>query len=695
MLPNPKPSPLDVTPSKFLLQARDSSPSSYFELNAGVQNTYLTSTPFTMEPRKNSNGPSGELGGDYSHLFDSLSDVAPNESYADMLESSTLPGGFWKATRTASPLDGSNYDQSGQVQGQLVESEAAKHYQPIHPSGTTDYPNLQVLPDTASGSTLGNQGPASYTDQLLNTSHNPTQPTDTTGFVSRANPNIFLGGPSYEDRPSGSSLMAGTSSNDAHKVYPLLYMGVQPNTQLLQMPYWQLPSYPDGQQPIDSNLHTSNTIGNGEQWVNNASRFAASLGNGPILADSFPQQSSLSYPMEYAMPPIGPRSQPQSYFPAAPPGHMGFPQGHTLPQVPIQRQAEARTRDASAIQQVPDVGTLQPTKPKLMPGKEFIRVNETTQGKNLRSARIEAFKPELVYNPLPARPPAWDCFQYTDFGELEAAKAYSVSQIQRYLYNHPLDSRLRIWIQRLPADSARRYPTGSSSRCRFEDCPAVGRKILPGHFRVCFDEQNWQNQNYDPFINAGYVHLFCMERLMDFPQIVRDLNVTPEARHLPNEMGGQNRMSLGNGGVLTTTRKFIEACRLGQHLEFMGSMTNKIRERGLSIQCDGTLNQLLQITKIGEERGVRGQGLGSFEENINRFIEKHHLGDLDKQREGRDDKSKRRRAEKAARLLLLEKAKEEAEKKKKAEEMAERRRRRMMKIRRKRALSEGADPGKA
>ena len=276
---------------------------------------------------------------------------------------------------------------------------------------------------------------------------------------------------------------------------------------------------------------------------------------------------------------------------------------------------------------------LVPTKPSLVPTKPWIRINSTTQGKNRRSAKIETFDAGRVYQQLPSAPDAWSDFRYTREGELAEAETYSVAQMRNYLLNHPLnthrpdgENRLRLWIQRSPADSARRYPTSTSSRCRFAACFANGHRILAGHYRVCFDEQSWSRQNIDPYTNAGYVHLFCLEKLMDLPQLIRHCNFIADNRTLPSEPVGVNRMSLGGGTVFRTAQRFISGCRENSMPTFIARFMRGLKQKGHDLTVDGTLTQLLNIAKLIEEPQTRARQREQRGTSTSLFD--HHLGNL-------------------------------------------------------------------
>ncbi|KAI4145882.1 MAG: hypothetical protein L6R39_003661 [Caloplaca ligustica] len=231
--------------------------------------------------------------------------------------------------------------------------------------------------------------------------------------------------------------------------------------------------------------------------------------------------------------------------------------------------------------------------------------------------------------PIPSED--WSIYKYTRHCELEPGCFYSASEIHDYLYNHPLHilpsgvydpqkGGLRIWIQRNPADSARRYPSTLSNRCRFQDCFATNRVVNQGHIRVCFDEQSGRVGNTNPFLHAaGYVHLNCLERLLDFPAICRDLPISPEHRKLPNEPRGRNRMMLCPDSLTHIAYAFIRDARNGALKDYP--------ERGRPHQ--GSLTWLLLRQKVDEEAPkIMRQQAKRGEKGSHATV---HLGDLEQE----------------------------------------------------------------
>ena len=260
-------------------------------------------------------------------------------------------------------------------------------------------------------------------------------------------------------------------------------------------------------------------------------------------------------------------------------------------------------------------------------------VTNKTKGLNKRAAKIANFKPEESYTALFSTPASWEGFKYTSDGELERGKLYSVAQIEQFLYQHPLhntangydrkNSGLIIWIQKNPADSARRYPTALSSRCRFKDCFAINNTINQGQYRVTFDEQSHLERNHDPHHNAGYVHLYCLEKLLDFPSLCANLNVRAENRDLPSELDGKNRMLMGSKAERITAEEFIDHCTtFGQPLDYP---SYKLRNR----PHEGTLTHKLSLVKLENEPPTQRRMRAARGQDKKGTALKNHLGNLE------------------------------------------------------------------
>ena len=264
------------------------------------------------------------------------------------------------------------------------------------------------------------------------------------------------------------------------------------------------------------------------------------------------------------------------------------------------------------------------------PSKKWIKLNPT-KGMNVRAAKISSYNPKNYYNPLPEAPKPWACFEYENDGELENDTYYTVKQIEKYLFDHPLhhatenhdpkEGGLILWVQKVPADSARRYSTPHSSRCRFQKCFATNNTINQGQYRVAFDEQSFKNANYDPMHNAGYVHLYCLEKHLDLPLICQMLDVRAEDRVLPNELDAKNRMMMSTEQEQAAARKFIKYCK--KKGVPVGYPNHKLPNR----PHEGTLTHKLALTKKVNERGavLRQQS----QRGLRSSIISEHLGNLE------------------------------------------------------------------
>ncbi|MCJ1394095.1 hypothetical protein MMC18_006973 [Xylographa bjoerkii] len=200
------------------------------------------------------------------------------------------------------------------------------------------------------------------------------------------------------------------------------------------------------------------------------------------------------------------------------------------------------------------------------------RVNSNTRlNKNNRRAANQL--PRNTYDPLPAAPPSWTStrgkeYVYEISGELQNGTYYSCTEIEDFLYQNPRRANMTLWIQRLPADSAARYPYSESRRCRFLHCFMTNGTINQGHYRIAFDELTNIHDYHDPMHNAGYVHLYCFEKYLDFPKVCYDLNVQVDERILPLEPRRKNgylyqtnnRMILSTQPEINVASDFLDYC---------------------------------------------------------------------------------------------------------------------------------------
>ncbi|KAF2266456.1 hypothetical protein CC78DRAFT_614979 [Lojkania enalia] len=234
------------------------------------------------------------------------------------------------------------------------------------------------------------------------------------------------------------------------------------------------------------------------------------------------------------------------------------------------------------------IANYRPEKPKMDENRPWVRINASTRGLTTRTAKINHYRSAYEDRPHPIgdwKSQHYD-FKYTKDGEFKE-KTMSARQIREFILQYPREpkhAKLKIWIQKGPTDSARRYPTTSWPKCRFRDCPAhiyQTGTILHGHYRVAFDEK-WHRdrENVDPFLCAGYVHLYCMERFLDFPEICRHTDVEVDTRQLTNEPNGKFAASLFGQPECGIAQDFVDRCRRGKHeLRSMEQFANYPRHK--------------------------------------------------------------------------------------------------------------------
>lgn len=118
---------------------------------------------------------------------------------------------------------------------------------------------------------------------------------------------------------------------------------------------------------------------------------------------------------------------------------------------------------------------------------------------------------------------------------------------------------LRIQIQ--PAQYNHRYiRAGQSFKCRFAGCPDKRGTILKGQARVCISEFEDHNGDWlNPFHNAGYVHLFCLEQQINFIELCEtpSLTVVAETRSLAHEPPAKANIRLNNPMSLNDVERSV------------------------------------------------------------------------------------------------------------------------------------------
>lgn len=228
------------------------------------------------------------------------------------------------------------------------------------------------------------------------------------------------------------------------------------------------------------------------------------------------------------------------------------------------RQTRRDVHRASAIQ------VYQAERPQAREDRPWVRTNATTRGLTTRTGKINNYKATYEQRPHPVgdwTAPSGFVFRYTPNGEF-ADKYFEAKQIEEFILHYPKSNgqaKLKLFIQKCPTDSARRYFSQSHSKCRFKECPAhlyQTGTILHGHYRIAFDEKwNRDRTNADPFGAAGFIHLYCMERFLDFPKICRQAHVEVDVRSLVNEPKGKFAGTLYGQPECEIAKNFVQACR--------------------------------------------------------------------------------------------------------------------------------------
>lgn len=204
---------------------------------------------------------------------------------------------------------------------------------------------------------------------------------------------------------------------------------------------------------------------------------------------------------------------------------------------------------------------------------------------NKRLQNIQKFDPTKFYDRLPEAPQSWKrglyTFQYNTFGELTTK--LSQEKMKTFLTEHPLGEKLTLWVQTVPVDSYNRYPSVWSNKCRFARCPDRNNSIRPGFFRVAIDEHHYSDIRVNPYHCAGFVHLFCLEKFLDFPDLCKRINVQPDNRRLPEPM---NKMALTRNYVqlLEIANAFIKSSERGKSGDYKETLGYKLTEMILKIE---------------------------------------------------------------------------------------------------------------
>ncbi|KAF2749925.1 hypothetical protein M011DRAFT_465580 [Sporormia fimetaria CBS 119925] len=252
-------------------------------------------------------------------------------------------------------------------------------------------------------------------------------------------------------------------------------------------------------------------------------------------------------------------------------------------------------------------------KPKMRGDKPWVRVNGSTRGLTTRSAKINRYTGagyEVRPHPIGKawQTPSGFTFDYTEKWEFKKVK-YSAEELNAFIFEYPYNkkthAKLKLWLQKTPTDSAFRYNSPFHSKCRFKHCPSQlyeqGR-ILHGHYRIAFDERWHANgMNVDPYHVAGFVHLYCMERFLDFEEVCKLGIVEVDTRSMPNEPKMRFAATLHGQAELPIAQEFIEACKnddLRNVTEFRNYPVHEQFRRGQEKPHKDTLTYHMHMVKL-------------------------------------------------------------------------------------------------
>lgn len=112
--------------------------------------------------------------------------------------------------------------------------------------------------------------------------------------------------------------------------------------------------------------------------------------------------------------------------------------------------------------------------------------------------------------------------------ELKSNLRFSGHQFDEYIFHAVRQGRKFMFrVEKQHTLMGYRYPRGhESTRCRFAKCPLNGT-IRPGQIRVCISEfADPRNEILDPYHNAGYTHLYCLENFCNLHSLLVETNIT-------------------------------------------------------------------------------------------------------------------------------------------------------------------------
>lgn len=171
---------------------------------------------------------------------------------------------------------------------------------------------------------------------------------------------------------------------------------------------------------------------------------------------------------------------------------------------------------------------------------------------------VNRYYPYSVYKPLPR----WGQFTYNSRGYLNEDIKFTASNIADFIHStfisasihltntnisstsdHPLGENLVLRVEKHPYEiKSRETGKPQYTCCRAKKCDlSRDRKFTVGDIRVAIDEVTGrfspnQVQNNCPYFAAGYIHLECLEGLINIAPLVASGIIVPDDRQtLPHE----------------------------------------------------------------------------------------------------------------------------------------------------------------
>ncbi|KAI1167351.1 hypothetical protein F5B18DRAFT_674415 [Nemania serpens] len=343
----------------------------------------------------------------------------------------------------------------------------------------------------------------------------------------------------------------------------------------------QINGQPMVQQPALAQPQSTNMYMNGQQAVyqqpgNPGYQMPWLAQYQPVQQLAQPTISTTSQAIPQTMPQPIPQAIPQP-MPQTVPQLMAQPASVSISQVPKAPTTVDDRRDSDLpdpkdasrhSKRPPSAGTVTTSPPIKRPAKnhhgeallndKIPRKTHTKKGPNL-------VEPERYYGPSPSKPKDWgpvdknsgrSLFTYTEKGELAAGLFFTARQMRQYLLgpsryddfepparlpgvkktSRKFRQGLTLWIGWPASMANKRYPRGGeSTKCRFKNCQ-YRHTIQVGDPWVIMDErQNVDGEVIDPFHNAGYVHLYCLESHFDIVDLWHCIDIRPDYRSFKRE----------------------------------------------------------------------------------------------------------------------------------------------------------------